>query len=74
MFQILSFPDFIKSRHSVRNFAGTIQIKQLINAIEMAMTAPSACNRQPSRVHIITSKDLIQRCLAFQMVIEDLEN
>lgn len=62
----LSFPDFIKSRHSVRNFAGTIQIKQLINAIEMAMTAPSACNRQPSRVHIITSKGLIQKCLAFQ--------
>lgn len=62
----LSFPDFIKSRHSVRNFEGTIAMEQLMHAIEMAMTAPSACNRQPSRVHIITNKYLIQKCLSLQ--------
>lgn len=32
----------------------------------MAQTAPSACNRQPTRVHIIENKELIKQCLSLQ--------
>jgi hypothetical protein len=62
------FPDFAKSRHCVRNYDpdAEIPIGDLIDAIELAKTAPSACNRQPIRVHIITKREQIDRCLALQ--------
>ena len=61
------FPDFIKSRHSVRNFSSTpLNIQQIIDSIELAKYAPSACNRQPSKVHIVDNKTLINKCLSLQ--------
>ena len=57
---------FSKSRHSIRNFSGAISIQQIIDAIDLARNAPSACNRQPSRVHIITQQKQIEACLALQ--------
>lgn len=60
------FPRFMKSRHSVRHFSGTISEQQIIDAIELARFAPSACNRQPARVHIVSDKKLQEKCLALQ--------
>lgn len=61
------FPVFIKSRHSVRNFSSTpLNIQQIIDSIELAKYAPSACNRQPSKVHIVDNKTLINKCLSLQ--------
>ena len=40
-------------RHSVRNFIGHVNIAHLNDALRLASTAPSACNRQPNHVHII---------------------
>ena len=60
------FPKFMKSRHSVRHFSGAVSEQQIINAIELARFAPSACNRQPARVHIVSDKKLKEKCLALQ--------
>ena len=62
------FSQFSYSRHCVRNFDTTksIEINQIIDAINLAKNAPSACNRQPSRVHIITNKKMILSCLNMQ--------
>ena len=61
-----SFKNFLKSRYSVRNFYGKISIKKILEAIEIAINSPSACNRQPSRVHIIKSKYLKREVLKLQ--------
>jgi len=57
---------FSASRHSVRNFEGKIDIKQIVEAVELAKNAPSACNRQPTRIHLITEKKMITDCLSLQ--------
>lgn len=62
----LRFPEFALSRHSVRNFEGRVDENLLIKSIEMAKSAPSACNRQPTRVHIVANKDLVISCLKLQ--------
>lgn len=60
------FPAFAASRHSVRNFAGDISKDQIISAINIAKQCPSACNRQPARVHIVTEREMIDKCLSMQ--------
>ena len=61
-----SFNLFLKSRYSARNFHGEININDIIEAIEIAKDSPSACNRQPSRVHIIESLELKTKILKLQ--------
>lgn len=61
-----SFEVFSASRHSVRNFEGTISMEQIRKAISIANNAPSACNRQFMRVHCVTNPEDIQRCLSLQ--------
>lgn len=60
------FKKFSLSRHSVRNFAGHVPLEKIEEAIDLAHYCPSACNRQPVRVHIVTGKDLINKCLSLQ--------
>ncbi len=60
------FNEFSNSRHSVRNFSGNIEVTQIQKAVELARNSPSACNRQPSRVHLIANKELISKCLKLQ--------
>jgi len=60
------FKKFSASRHSLRNFAGKIENEDLINAIEIAQNAPSACNRQPGRVHVVEKELLKQKVLEIQ--------
>lgn len=61
------FPEFARSRHSVRNFSDeAIPFQRLTDAIDLAQSAPSACNRQSTRVHIITDKTDISNILAIQ--------
>lgn len=63
-----SFDKFSYSRHCVRNYIpnAEIPIGDIIEAIEIAKNAPSACNRQPSRVHIISGHEKIMSCLEMQ--------
>ena len=51
-----NFADFAESRHSVRWFADSpVDEDKLMAAIHLAQTAPSACNRQSTRVKIVSS-------------------
>lgn len=53
-----NFSDFVVSRHSVRQFSNqTITVDELNNVIDLANKAPSACNRQPTRVIALLGKD-----------------
>ena len=60
------FDEFSKSRHSTRHFCGTVSLEVVKNAIELAQCAPSACNMQTTRVHIVTDKKLCQKLLNMQ--------
>lgn len=62
-----NFQEFAKSRHSVRWFADTpVDDEKLLKAIKLAQTAPSACNRQATRVKIISSKEGKELCCKLQ--------
>jgi len=62
-----NFKDFAHSRHSVRWYSDEhISDESLINAVHLAQTAPSACNRQGIRVYIITSQDKKEEVLKLQ--------
>lgn len=62
-----SFPQFAKARHTLRHYSdATISVKRLRDAVELAMTAPSACNRQHVRVICVSNRVLCHEILAFQ--------
>ena len=49
--------NFIKSRHSIRNFNGIPVSKELLyKAINLALNCPTACNRQPFKVYVVTKE------------------
>lgn len=60
------FEKFSASRHSVRNFSGTVSVEQIRASVALANNAPSACNRQYTRVHCVSDRALIRKCLALQ--------
>lgn len=60
------FPQFAASRHVCRHFAGPVPRETVESAIALATTAPSACNRQHARVHVVDSPALRDRLFALQ--------
>lgn len=60
------FKRFALSRHTLRHYEGTVSENEIKDAVELAMTAPSACNRQPVRIHCVSDKSLINRILDLQ--------
>lgn len=60
------FAKFARSRHTLRHYTGHVSEDEIKNAVELAMTAPSACNRQPVRVHCICDKEKVAKVLALQ--------
>ncbi len=61
-----AFPLFAATRHSVRSLCGSVSLRQIEQAVELARTAPSACNRQHVRVHCICDKSTKENVLALQ--------
>lgn len=62
-----NFAEFAKSRHSVRWFDNSpLDEEKLMSAIQLAQTAPSACNRQATRVRIIESEKAKKICCELQ--------
>jgi nitroreductase len=63
-----SFDLFSQSRHSLRHFSTTaeVSVDEVVKAIELAQNAPSSCNRQSSRVHVVAERPLIEAVLALQ--------
>ena len=60
------FPQFAASRHVCRHFAGSVPRETVESAVELALTAPSACNRQHARVHVVDDPSLRNRLFAAQ--------
>jgi len=61
------FFDFAHQRHSVRWYSEeSIDKETLMKAIELAQTAPSACNRQSSRVYIVETEEKKEKILQLQ--------
>jgi hypothetical protein len=66
-YQNNSFLTFSGSRHSVRHFTDErIDINLLKKTVELAQNAPSTCNRQSVRVHIVSNKNKINSILNLQ--------
>lgn len=62
-----SFPIFSQSRKSVRDFTGELVSHSIIEqAVKVAMNAPSACNRQASKVYLLEDKSKIDKLLSVQ--------
>lgn len=48
----IDFPSFVKSRHSMRTYSDEpVSNEEILQAIDLAKAAPSACNRQPWHVY-----------------------
>ena len=60
------FDVFAASRHTVRYFCGKIPSDAMEKVVSLAMTAPSACNRQYVRVHCVDNPSLRDRILSLQ--------
>lgn len=61
------FFEFAQSRHSIRWYSDKhIDVNILKQAIKLAQTAPSACNRQSTRVKIISSEKGKKLCVNLQ--------
>jgi len=63
----LNFKQLALSRYSIRDFTKQDVKRELIEeAIRIAQKSPSVCNRQTSRVYIVTKKDDIEKHLSYQ--------
>ena len=62
-----NFLELMNSRYSIRNYDNTpVEVSKIINAVKIAQKAPSSCNRQCSRVHIIEDKSCQKEVLKLQ--------
>lgn len=54
-------------RHSIRHFSGaSVSDEAILKAVDLARTAPSACNRQSVKVHVLRDKQKIREVLELQ--------
>ncbi|MCF8380668.1 MAG: nitroreductase family protein [Bacteroidales bacterium] len=64
---LIDFEGFVNLRFSIRDFSDEpVNFDLIRQAIKIAMKTPSACNRQPWRVHLIKSKEHIINILDYQ--------
>lgn len=60
------FSKFAASRRSVRNFSKKATDKQIRDSVELALTAPSACNRQAFKCHVFNNEEKVKEILSHQ--------
>ena len=62
-----NFHDFSVSRKSVRDFTGEkIPFETINKVIKLASTAPSVCNRQPTKIYYLEDKNTIETIFNIQ--------
>lgn len=62
-----SFDKFSESRKSIRNYTNEdIPLETIKAAVKLAQNAPSACNRQTVKVHVVSEPDKVQEVLRLQ--------
>lgn len=63
----LAFIDLFTNRHSIREFSDeNVSIDLIERAIQISMRTPSVCNRQATRIHVITNPEKIAKALSLQ--------
>lgn len=63
----LTFQELAHERHAIREYSDApVTLEELTEAIDLARTAPSVCNRQAARVHVIQNANLIAQALKLQ--------
>lgn len=61
------YKNFVTNRHSIRYFSDKPVLReQLLVSIDLARHAPSVCNRQAWKVHVVTEKQQISRIIQIQ--------
>lgn len=61
------FPEFAKWRHTIRNYSSSpLNDEKIKKAVQLAVSAPSACNRQHIRVHCVADKSACGQILELQ--------
>lgn len=61
-----AFPVFAASRHTSRHYEGIVEIERIKAAVKLAITAPSACNRQFVKVYCVSNHETRDKLLSFQ--------
>ena len=63
-----TFPEFAASRRTVRHYYAdrSLPVEKVRAAVELALTTPTACNRQHCRVYCVSDKKMISEILAIQ--------
>lgn len=62
-----TFAELARRRHTVRCYSKEeVSVNDIIDAIALAQTAPSACNRQSTKVKIIRTREKIDKILSIQ--------
>lgn len=62
-----TFPRFAASRHTLRHYsAASLPMDRIKRAVDIAMTTPTACNRQHCRVYCLSDKMKMMRLLELQ--------
>ena len=55
------------SRSSIRHFSDKpVNLELIKQAVRIAQESPSSCNRQPTRVYVVTNKERICECLELE--------
>ncbi len=63
----LNFEDFALARHSVRKFSeDKLSIERIKKAVNLAQTAPSACNRQATKIIYVSDREKCKKILEIQ--------
>lgn len=61
------FPSFAFARHTIRSYSGKpLDLELLRKSVEIAISTPTACNRQHCRVYCVSNKTLIADILKIQ--------
>lgn len=73
--KIAGFDEIAAHRHSLRDFSKTpVSEEDIIGAVKLAQTAPSACNRQPIRVYAVKDAGKIAKIMALHGGIRTMSN
>ncbi len=60
----LPYEQLLCQRHSVREYSNEpVDVDKVRSAIDLAMRAPSACNRQPTRLRLVLDEGMIESIL-----------
>lgn len=60
------FPIFAISRHTSRHYEGVVDVERIKSAVRLAMSAPSACNRQYVKVYCVSNHKTRDRIFELQ--------